>query len=585
MASSTWKSLIVLAGAISPAQGAITAWWNGIGGQIMLQNQTTGLIRYSSCNSVGTPAYSYNDSNAFSLGIRPMNGTPLAGAGYYNSGDKYTVASIWYMSERNEIANALYNCNMTTGMFTSVGNWVVSSPVPTISSTTGLSAILLGETGGYRVYYHDEDGAVNELAYSTATKWTWNGVISPVRQESRAIHSAFSGKVNISVVTPHDAESIQVTRYNSDTTWRITTLPKALEGNLTNNLSNTSSIVVNQTSPSNFTLAAWNGKPASLGISIDQYSTRFIYYIGNDSNLHTVYNKNWFWSQQLNLNETFFPPADSPNAELAIAADQKGMVRLYYFVKGQLAEVRSDNGTWKPWAYLQPMPKAIVTSPIPPAQNTSAPDAPPTPEPSAGLSAGAKAGIGAGVTLGVIAIGVLGAAVCLLRRKKDREATPGGASASDPNPSIPPYGSLASSPGSRPMSAAYDNYMWEKKNTHSPAPQYELNDQALYQLDSANHPMEIYTAAPRPMYELASESYSHELMADGHRQLQPQPQAPNSPEPQFPSPQTHISASKSPQLHFVTPQSPFQPPFPVPQSQFSTQPSFQAPHHAPNQAP
>lgn len=79
------SSLLLLGASVAPAQAGIAAWWNGIGTQLILQNETTGLIRYSRCNKYDTPVYSPSDDSVFSLDYKPKNGTPLTGVGYWTN--------------------------------------------------------------------------------------------------------------------------------------------------------------------------------------------------------------------------------------------------------------------------------------------------------------------------------------------------------------------------------------------------------------------------------------------------------------------------------------------------------------------
>ncbi|KAK3935680.1 hypothetical protein QBC46DRAFT_45021 [Diplogelasinospora grovesii] len=516
--------LALAATAIVPSEAAMAAWWTGIGPQVILQNETTGQIQYSICNSNGQPFYSYTGGSAFSLSYKPKIGTALAGTGYWDS--TKTVASIFYTDTDNNIINGLFNCNMTTGLFQSVGSWIISGQAPSISTGTGLAALLLGSTAGYRVYFHDQDMAVNELAYTQATNWVYTGVISQDTQYSPAIHAAFSGTNNISVVTPRDAHDIEVTRWNSDNSWHITTLPRPLAGNLTTNGTAATAISLNNTAATNFSLTAWTGKPGGLGISIDQANTRFLWYIGNDSSLYSVANKNYVWSPQANQSNAFWPLADTPNAPLAVASDLKSsMVRIYYMVKGQIAEVKFENNVWQAWATV-PAANNTDTSPIP----SSTPDAggsssTPSADSSSsntGLSTGAKAGVGVGVSLGVIALGLLGAGIFLFRRRQHRNGgdeygTEGSVTlaggAPTPSPSVPPYGT--SPPPPHPASAGHDNYMWEKGNKGMPPlAAAGPNDGQIHQLDSANNPTELYV--PRPVYEMPGQTISHELVGDGH---------------------------------------------------------------------
>ena len=76
------SKLLLVGAAASPAHAAIAAWWNGIAPQIILQNDTTNQIRYSACNSKGSPKYSPTDGRVFSLSWKPKAGTPLAGVGW-----------------------------------------------------------------------------------------------------------------------------------------------------------------------------------------------------------------------------------------------------------------------------------------------------------------------------------------------------------------------------------------------------------------------------------------------------------------------------------------------------------------------
>jgi uncharacterized protein (DUF1501 family) len=110
---------------------------------------------------------------------------------------------------------------MTTGKFVTEGSYDISKNAPSVHSKTGLAAVVLGSKTGYRVYYHNANQSISEIGYTTADNWNYNGIISQDTQSSFAIHAAFSGKNNISVVTPRDSKNIEVTRYNSDSSWHI----------------------------------------------------------------------------------------------------------------------------------------------------------------------------------------------------------------------------------------------------------------------------------------------------------------------------------------------------------------------------
>ncbi|KAK4162004.1 hypothetical protein QBC43DRAFT_242418 [Cladorrhinum sp. PSN259] len=518
--SSLLSTLLLLGAAASPARAAIAAWWDGIGPQIILQNETTGQIRYSKCGQHDTPFYSPTDGSVLSLDYTPKNGTPLAGTGYWTN--VITIASIFYIDQKNQIANALFHCNMSNGKFESKGNWIVSKTAPSINNNTGLAAVLLGATGGYRVYFHDEEYQLNEIGYTDDENWKYRGVISKDINSLPAIAAAFTGKddkSNITVATPRDDRYIAVTRYNSDKTWHRTTLPRALQGNLTNSNTNRTDIAVNETAPANFTLTAWDGKPSSMGVSIDNEFTRSIWYIGNDNNLYQVVNKNYFWSQR-NQSEVFWPRADKPKADISVVTEfQSSMVRIYYMVNGSLAEVKYEDDTWKAWApvALPPPQPAVVDTPAP--KNSTDPNPENTAE---GLSAGAKAGIGVGVSLGVIAIAALIALFFLVRKRKEHSnrepQVPGqytdNSTTIAPDTPAPSYGSPDHHLQQKPYGA--DNYAWEQKNMVPGAvPQYAPSDYGVHQLDAQTRPTEMYV--PQPMYELPNQVYSHELVADPPR--------------------------------------------------------------------
>jgi len=218
--------------------------------------------------------------------------------------------------------------------------------------------------------------------------------------------------------------------------------------------------------------------------------------------LYSVRNKNFFWSQATNQSDAFWPLADEPNGELGVASQfSNSMVRIYYFVKGQLAEIKYESGSWKSWSAVEP-PKAVVSNTTNTSNNPNAVSGG-----TSGLSTGAKAGVGIGVALGVIALGVLVATLILVRkRKKSATAELDSNSVGNQQPSpVPPYGSPAPTDG-----AGYDQYQWEKKDIpQSPYPIYQTEPA---QLDATGKPTEL--DAPRAMYELPDQTYSHELGTD-----------------------------------------------------------------------
>jgi hypothetical protein len=133
--------------------------------------------------------------------------------------------SMFYITESGKIANGYFNCDMSTGLFKSVGNWIVSDGAPSIHSNTGLAVVVLGSQAGYRLYYHDSDGAINEISYYNS-KWQYSQLISHDINSLPGLGAAFSGTNNITVASPRDEQNIGVTRLNKDDSWyRSTPLP------------------------------------------------------------------------------------------------------------------------------------------------------------------------------------------------------------------------------------------------------------------------------------------------------------------------------------------------------------------------
>jgi hypothetical protein len=137
-----------------------------------------------------------------------------------SSADLVTSASVYYVEERGRLANALFECNMDTGRFKRKANSYISPEENTVHENTALAAILLGETGGYRVYYHDADMTVNEIGYTSADGWNYKGALSRDPQGWPALGAWFRDKQNITVVSARDANNLMFMRLNSDTTWR-----------------------------------------------------------------------------------------------------------------------------------------------------------------------------------------------------------------------------------------------------------------------------------------------------------------------------------------------------------------------------
>jgi hypothetical protein len=65
--------------------GSIAAWWTDLGPSLLLQDDESALLRYSLCNSNGTPILPGDKTITAPLSkYPPKNGTALAGTGWFD---------------------------------------------------------------------------------------------------------------------------------------------------------------------------------------------------------------------------------------------------------------------------------------------------------------------------------------------------------------------------------------------------------------------------------------------------------------------------------------------------------------------
>ncbi|KAL8295627.1 hypothetical protein RB597_009263 [Gaeumannomyces tritici] len=427
------SSMLILCLAVQSCSATMAAWWTDLGAQVIKQNETTGAIMYSFCNGSGTPVFPVDPPNTLSLAFEPRNGTALTGRGWWDSSK--TVASIFYQNKDGGIVNTFHECNHKTGKFNKLNDRIISDDKPPVHSTTGIASVLLGETDGYRIYYHDTNKTIQSIGYDpVANSFYHAGVVSRDTTSGFALGAQFQEKTrNITMAYPRDSANIGVARTNSDGRYWLATTPRplALGINVTanTNLTNTTNIQTDAQSATNFSLPAWTGNPKSLEVAIDKAITRSIFYIGSDRALHQVGNINWVWRlMNTNLSTSLWPLADEPNAEFALASHQPtSVIRIYYMVNKVLTEIKLDtDGLWKPAAAL---PVVSANGSRPPTDPNSSPADPGqsgVPDQHDGgsgqLSLGAKAGIGVGVAVGVLAIMGVVLVICIMKRKKRAQA-------------------------------------------------------------------------------------------------------------------------------------------------------------------
>jgi len=247
--SLVWRVVLLLV-AVNSCSAALASWWTDRGPQIIRQNATTGQIMYSMCNSNYTPIFPTDPPLTFSLSYPPLNGTALSGVGWFTKGTTWVSptptlpcsaltpplnapfegglttpqASIFYQSQSGDLINGIYVCDWPTGKFVPKGPVVISNAENAVvpNAATGLASVLLGETDGYRVFYHDQNMTIHQLSYAPDVNddhWAYAGKVAPDRASGKGIAATFGKKPNVTLVFPKDAGNMEVSRFNTDKLW------------------------------------------------------------------------------------------------------------------------------------------------------------------------------------------------------------------------------------------------------------------------------------------------------------------------------------------------------------------------------
>ncbi|OTB07460.1 hypothetical protein M426DRAFT_33003, partial [Hypoxylon sp. CI-4A] len=398
---------------------SIAGWWNTRGPSFIMQDDETGEIRYSLCNTNHTPIFP--DDRTLTIPFTsnpPKNKTSLSAAGWMEGST--TAASIFYLNEHDDIINAVLQCDWNTGKWQSTGEYVTSGGSPRVSPTTGISAVLLGSSDGYRVLYNDLTGTLQQIGYTSATTWGYYGVVSQDKASSQAIATTFYN-LNVSVVRPRDDENLGISQLNSNHSWHISSVPEGLTRTGATNATDATDLTLSSSTP-NFTLPSWNGNASALAMSTDRDGTRSIFYIGTDRNLHQISNINgsstWTLPDAPSDSNAWLE-ADTAGGEIGIASDfGSSILRLYYFSDGRMIEVNGDNGRWQSATVLAPSNSSQISANS--SDSNTAGNSTSTDDGSEDLSSGAKAGISVGVVLGVLAIGGMAFAFWFLRMRQKK---------------------------------------------------------------------------------------------------------------------------------------------------------------------
>ncbi|KAF3002313.1 hypothetical protein E8E14_004336 [Neopestalotiopsis sp. 37M] len=513
--------------------GALAAWYTDLGPSLLVQDDETSHVRYSLCTSKNTPILPEDETIIAPLyKYRPRNGTALAGTGWYDS--KITWASIFYQDVDDNLVNSYLKCDPNTGYWLSQGDYIISGDAPSVASGTGLAAVLLGSTGGYRVFYHDADNrTIRQIGYTSDTSWHDIGAVTQDASLGNAIGAVYSGKnSNITVAAAMGSQNIEVGQWFDDDSWHISAFPQPLSGDLVTNATNATSIALNTTNVANFTLPAWDGTASSLGVSTHHSGTRSIFYIGTDSALHqATQSGSDAWSMEAPPNATFWPSPDATaRGQLAVASDsQNGQLRVYYQSGGQIVELNGDGLEWTIAAAALPNANSSASTTSSSGSGGSSSSGSSSDDnsdgssasdgSSGGLSTGGKVGVGVGVSMSAVAVvGILGGLFFLRKRqqRRNKESTLGGSTLADGS-------SMAPTPHTAYSTTAYPNHV----SPQTAYPQYGGYDQTAYNQSNGwatyynqpqvipKQPGELETGAPAAQ-ELPQNFRYHEMVGEGH---------------------------------------------------------------------
>ncbi len=271
---------------------------------------------------------------------------------------------------------------------------------------------------------------------------------------------------------------------------------------MSTNATNATSFSVDATASVNFTLPAWTGKPGGMGASDDSNFIRNIFYIGSDRQLYQVANLKYMWHVVKNQTRDFWPLADEPSADLAVASmATTDDVHIYYRVNGSLVELAYDAVTTS-WQ---------TATTVPSFNSTETPTLAPTPVEGGGgdLTGGAKAGIAVAVIVGVGAfLAAIGAAYMRWRRRAHQEAdAAAAAAAASYTRTVGPemLRDYAHTPFGSPLSMVAPPYTWPTGH----------GEPADYKDYVPGRPQELDSRV-RPVFEMAEQLYSHEMPGEGH---------------------------------------------------------------------
>ncbi|KAF4981728.1 hypothetical protein FZEAL_2530 [Fusarium zealandicum] len=414
---------------------SMTGWWtwspDTLTPHFAFQDPGSGDLVHSSCNSNGTAIFPTEEPHKFPIKIRAKPATPLAVTGWWDDDLGTPIASVFYQDSDDSLINAYFECNNKTGNYEldPEGQDKVSelAGAPSVHEKTGLAVTELGDSGGYRLFYHDEDGRVNLLAYDDDTDWLYLGPVSKKAPKGMSLATVQTVGVNVSVVFPYDSENIGVAQFheNSKNKWSLSALPTTFESPSPTNETSAAEIILDSSTGPGFSLSAFDEAAVHLGLAANLDHELSIFYIGSDRELYQLSQADRKWQISQSLSSVEPPEADDRSSRLALVSPlESSQVWIYYRSGGDIMVLSQEDGVWsKPKTVPTKAAKSATGSGDKTGEETSNEEDSTKVDgnedgqtQSGGLSTGSKAGIGVGVSAAVLLL--LTASFFYLRKKK-----------------------------------------------------------------------------------------------------------------------------------------------------------------------
>ncbi|KAH7310439.1 hypothetical protein B0I35DRAFT_358118 [Stachybotrys elegans] len=502
-----------------PVLGSMAGWYTWTTYELTphfaLQDSSSGDILHSACNSNGSAVFPTDEPHRFHLDVPARSATPLQVRGWWDEDLNTPVAYLFYQADDTKIMNALFICNLTTGNYFADPNEVYSvsddAGAPSVHETSGLAVEDLGDAGGFRVFYHDEDERVNMVAWDEDTDWIYLGPVSRKSVTGRSIGSALADDRAVSVAFPHDNGNIAVAQFNetAEDQWSLVSVPRPFARPVPTNETNASNMTLVRADDAPFSLIGFSASNTEVHLAANIHNYRRIFYLGTDRRMHQLYEVDGGrggWDIAGDPEDGEWPVADNVSASMALISEpETGVIWVYYHSGGEIMEMYQNGfNIWRePRIALKSNGTANEDdSNVDEGNGDSGNSNDNTSD--GGLSTGAQAGIGVGVGLAVL--GVAAAVFFFIRRRKlaasaEEEAAAAAGGSPDGENKPPVYSGVPTTHSQSWHQPGYGDDAHKSPATAEPA-----------ELTSTTAPQELPTSV---RYELPGDYHHQELGTDG----------------------------------------------------------------------